>query len=190
MRTITSWLFLGLFGSWVVVGLGGCAKVPLESVAVNEQVTAGIGSMEANSYRLIDGWRLTAIQVLEERFDDIYDQAEKRYRQRKDLPADKALKPEQTRDVTGLVLLIYNRVHERINAKARELEKTVRENTETLKTTNAGITALLKSAQSVIGGREVLLKEASAITPIPTDFAGFIDGLIGEEAGEQSSLSL
>lgn len=189
MKTTARWLFLGLIGSWMAAGLGGCANVPVESVAVNEQVTAGIGSMEENSYRLIDGWRETAIKVLENRFEDIYDQAEERYRQRRGIPTGRALTPDQARDVTGLVLLVNNRVQKRIDAKARELEETVQTNAQTLKATNDNITALLKSAQSVIGGREVLLREAGTIIPIPIDFAGFIDGLIGEEAGEVLSPS-
>ena len=95
MRTIFSWLFLGFFCSCVVAGLEGCAKVPMESIAVNEQVTAGIGSMEANSHRLIDGWRKITIEVLESRFDDNYEQAEKSYRQRNDVPAEETLSPDQ-----------------------------------------------------------------------------------------------
>ena len=90
---------------FAVLLLTGCVNIPPESITVNERVSAGVVTMEENTNLVINAWRETAVALLEEQFDAIYDAAEEKYRGKKNISSGQALNDGQVRDVAVLVML-------------------------------------------------------------------------------------
>ena len=164
---------------FAVLLLTGCVSIPPESITVNEKISAGVVTMEENTNLVIDAWRETAVALLEEKFDAIYDDVEERYRSKRGIPSVSVggpdLNADQARDVAVFVMLVNERVRGAIDEKAANMRLVSQQNAGTIKGANDSITNLLQSSQAVISGREATIKDVTDLLPIPADVTGIID---------------
>lgn len=158
-----------------VLMVAGCVNIPPESITVNRKVSDGISVMEQNTTLVIDAWRDMAIALLEWQFDDIYDQAEAKYRSRKSIPANQALTGEQERDVAAFVVLVNQEVRNSIEEQVAAMKKVTRQNANALGSANDSITKLLESAQSVISGRHGLIGDLGQLSPVIAGVSDFVE---------------
>ena len=163
-----------LMAGWTTLLLVGCVNVPPDSIAVNGRVSSGITTMEQNTVSVIKAWRDTAVALLEAQFDDIYDRAEEKFRSKRNIPGGQTLTSDQVRDVAVLVMVVNDAVRDKIDARAAEMRQVSQNNAAAIKAANDSITGLLKSAQAVIGGRDVLIQDVTNLLPIPANVVDFV----------------
>ena len=159
---------------FAVLLLSGCVNIPPESITVNEKVSAGVVTMEENTNLVINAWRETAVALLEEQFDDIYDAAEEKYRSKKNIASGQGLNDDQVRDVAVFVMLVNEQVRGKIDKQVADMRRVSQRNAAAIKGANDSITNVLQSAQAVISGREAAIKDVTDLLPIPADVTDFI----------------
>ncbi len=155
--------------------LMGCVRIPPEAITLNQKVSSGIEAMRENSEAVIVAWRDTALTISDERFDEVYDAVETRYRDRRNIPPGTALSSDQVRDVAALVSLVRDEVRSKIYDYVDEMIKTNNKNAEDVISANDGVTDLLISAQSVIDSRTAVVNELKSLSPVTTDVLDFLN---------------
>ena len=152
----------------------GCVSIPKEAIELNKSVSTGVQTMYSNTENLIDSWEKLVRQELDEKFAEVYEKCETRYRKKFNIDENNKLSPTQTRQVAALVALAWSRAVTNIDQKVEALRETNRENRDQIRNTNDGITGLLESAESLISVQTNIVsgiaRAANIALPIPQDF--------------------
>lgn len=156
----------------------GCAQIPQAAIDVNRQVSAGISALGQNGQDLITAWEETGYAILDDRWSQIYRNADTTYRTKKTIAAGSALTAQQQEDVAGIAVLVRDAVRTKISAEASTLRKTVSSNTIITLEANDSITALLISANSVLSVQQSAIKQVVGLAPIPPAIGKFVTDAI------------
>ena len=152
----------------------GCVSIPKEAIELNKSVSTGVQTMYSNTENLIDSWEKLVRQELDEKFDEVYEECETRYRRKFNIDENNKLSPTQTRQVAALVALAWSRAVTNIDQKVETLRETNRKNRDQIRNTNDSITGLLESAESFISVQTNIVsgvaRAANIVLPIPQDF--------------------
>lgn len=169
-------------GFAVVLGMGlsACAQVPTAAVSVNQHVTTGISTLQENANVLIASWEESAFMLLDEHWEKVYSEAEKRYRDKKKIAACINLLPDQQVQVAGLAVLIRDEARSKIRTKAKEIRNQVNANAKKTLEANKSITALLRSVNQLVGTRTMALKMVGDLVSIAPVESQFLNTMISQ----------
>ncbi len=161
-------------GLFFTLLFAGCVSIPKEAIELNKSVSTGVQTMYSNTENLIDSWEKLVRQELDEKFDEVYEECEARYRKKSNIDENNKLSSAQTREVAALVALAWSRAVTNIDQKVEALRKTNRRNRDQIRNTNDSITGLLESAESLISVQTNIVsgiaRAANIALPIPQDF--------------------
>ncbi|MBK7955788.1 MAG: hypothetical protein IPK02_18650 [Candidatus Accumulibacter sp.] len=158
--------------------IAGCAQIPQAAIDVNRQVSSGISALGQNGQDLIAAWEETGYAILNDRWSQIYKNADTAYRTKKNIVIGTALTAQQQEEVAGMAVLVRDAVRTKIRDEASILRKTVSSNTAITLEANDSITALLISANSVLSGQQSALKQVVGLVPIPPAIGQFVTDAI------------
>jgi hypothetical protein len=154
--------------SMVLVFSACGAKIPSESIALNQNVTTGIEALRQNALDIIKAWEEVANSTIDEKWSELYSRAEDMFWKKRTL-APTGPTQEQLMEIAGLAGRIKDKLREVVRDKANEMRRTVMENAEATLKMNNGVTDLLSSARRVIETNEALLDTIKDMVPIPLD---------------------
>jgi|GEM_PF-3503951 hypothetical protein len=153
----------------------GCGQIPKAAVDANEKVTQGIEAQEENGLTLVQAWEDTSYYLLDEKWDMVYDKAEKTFRDKRGISADSTLTSDQYKSVAGLAVLIRDEVRHKIRTRADEMRENIRKNARQTTEINSSVSDLLVSANSVTKNNVTLLKDVEGFVPISAEIQNFLD---------------
>lgn len=146
--------------------VAGCAaKIPPESVALNQNVQKGIEALKQNALQLVDMWEQTAFSTVAEKWSEIYDRADKAYRNKRNVTG--AYNEQQAMEVAALAGLMKDKLNDKIRDEAAKMRQTVTTNSDVVLRMNEGVTDLLSSARRVIETNQALLDTVTSVLPVP-----------------------
>lgn len=164
----------------LVVGISGCTNIPPEAISVNETVTKGISTLRENGHALVTSWQETSLKFLDERWSKIYSKAELAYYKKHSISSKKALTRAQHKEVAGIAVLMRDKERNDITTQAAKYRQIISENAQQITVANNSITALLQSANQVIGARTALLTKAGELAPILADVSKVVQDSVAK----------
>ena len=173
-------IFIAIIMSALLVT--GCAQIPQAAIDVNKQVSTGITTLGDNGQEMINAWEETAYKMLDERWDKIYESAEKKFRTKKSIPTARLTK-SQLKMVAEIAVLARDDIRTIIHSEANNMRATISSNTKTTLDANESITNLLVSANAVGIAHKTAIKQVSSLIPIPPAISGFIDSALETTGG-------
>lgn len=157
--------------------LGACANIPPGAELANTKVSTGIERLETDTQKILNAYRESLRLAVKADFERIHNAAEKAVRSKRGVPIGTPLNNEQIQEVSGIVLLTFEKANVLIDEKIYETSQTVQKNSATVKTANDDITKLLSSAGRVGVARTEIISTVKDLIPLP-DVSGIIDQAI------------
>ncbi|MBX2831449.1 MAG: hypothetical protein KTR23_09765 [Rhodospirillales bacterium] len=154
-----------------------CANIPIGAESANSAVSIGVQRLSADTETILDAYRQSLRLAVQAEFSHIHDAAEDSVRAKRGVAAGTPLNDDQRQEVSGIVLIVFEKAHELIDQKIAETKATVQKNTATVKTANDEITKLLASARQVGTARSEIIETMKDLVPLP-DISGLIDEAI------------
>lgn len=152
----------------------GCTNIPQAAIDVNKQVSVGINTLGENGIEMVNAWEKSAFNMLDEKWDKVYQKADATYRSNKGVAAGAALTVQQQKDIAGLAALIRGEVRTKIRQEASSMRNIINSNTQSTVEANESITDLLISANAITNIQQSAIKKVGSLIPIPPAISEFI----------------
>ena len=154
--------------------LSGCANIPSGAESANAKVSVGIERMAADTQTILNAYRDSLRLAIQSEFERIHDEAEKATRIKRGVATGTPLDDEQRQEVSGIVLITFEKAYQLVDNKIAEASTIIRENAVTVKSANDDITRLLASAGRIGIARSEIISTVKSLIPLP-DVPNLID---------------
>lgn len=149
----------------ILVFMTSCYSIPKNSSLVGEVDGAIIVIQEEND-KLIKALGDVQRAFLDDKFEQIYNSVESKYRAKNNIPNNASLTTEQNLDVTANVIAVRDIILAEILGKEKQLYNQSHANFNKLRTINAAVKEYLDSIQSLKEARSEASKKLGEIAGI------------------------
>lgn len=135
-----------LFIIVIIVG-GGCATIPKDASVLSESVNRGIDSMQTQCEVIIKAMGDIERAILDEKYDEICDSAEAKYRRSNNIPGDQMLSSENWKDLTVIIISVRENILAEIEDKENNLIELTRLNAMQVQSINGEVQRYILSLE-------------------------------------------
>ncbi|MCK8600106.1 hypothetical protein [Desulfoferrobacter suflitae] len=167
---------LAAFVAIVCILCAGCARVPKNAALLSSSVNGGITRLQAENEKVIRALGDVERGILDEKWEDIYRSAEKKYRSEMVITSSECLTEEQRLDITTIAAAAREEILAQIAAKEEELINDSRKNAQLVIGMNSKVQAYLLSLERLDASRHEISDLFNEITGVdPSLIVGTVE---------------